>query len=169
MFDTVHCSFNTLYVCITVLTFKMYLFKKNLNLHETRAKSGLQDRLLHPVSQQVTYTKHWQVAMSKRLLVTMPLVARHWSCILLVKSTNHQAFPWTSLCQRYPKLPRETVATKQQRPASQLPILQYSLLHMCNCQSMALTGSKFVITHPCLCNIQFTCTCTEPEIYSTGV
>ena len=89
------------------------------------AKSGLQDRLLHPVGQLVTYTKHWWVAMSKHLPVTVPLVASHWCCSLLAKSTNHQAFPWTSLCQRYQKLPSETVATEQRWPASQLPILQY--------------------------------------------
>ena len=55
----------------------------------------------------------------------------------------------------YPKLPRETAATEQQRPASQLPILQYRSIHvlkviisMHNCQSMASTGNKFVSYTP---------------------
>ena len=67
-----------------------------------------------------------------------------------------------SATQNYPEK-LQTAATEQRRPASQFPILilsvcSWSLLRMRNCQSMASTGNKFIITHPCLCNIQFTCT-----------
>ena len=63
------------------------------------------------------------------------------------------------LCQQYPKLVRETVATEKQRPASQLPIitarhlltpdpairvLVVIIAYMRNFQSMASTGNKFV-------------------------
>ena len=67
--------FNTSYVCITVF-----------NLYETRAKSGLQDMLQHPVGQLVTFTKHWWVATSKHLPITVPLVASRWCHLLLAKS-----------------------------------------------------------------------------------
>ena len=67
-------------------------------------------------------------------------------------------------CQRYPKLARETAATEQQRPASQLQILQYwSYLHarglllcMRNCQSMHDFNKKQTSYYtPCLCNTRF--------------
>ena len=82
VFDIVHCGSNTLYVCITVI---------NNNLHETRAKSGLQDWQLHPVGQLVTYTKYWRVAMS--LPVTMLFVASHSCHLLLAKNKTTRRLP----------------------------------------------------------------------------
>ena len=64
-----------------------------------------------------TYTRLGQIGSTSQ-------AATPWCRLLLAKSTDHWAFALTSLCQCYPKLARETAATEQQRPASQLPILQ---------------------------------------------
>ena len=90
------------------------------------ARLGLQDRLYVAVRPAGELYQASAGSNNQHLLLTMPLVVYLMSP-LFAKSKNHSPFllvsALTSPCQRYTNLAREIEETKQQQPASHLPIL----------------------------------------------
>ena len=68
------------------------------------------------------------------------------TCSQPVACEEYKAFALTSLCQRYSKLPRETLATKQHWPASQSNItVQYLLiLSTCSCSLLRMEAKVWL-------------------------